>query len=44
MRWFCGLKLQLVINHKGSIVVVKITPGNVDRTYSKFLQSLIHTS
>ena len=30
MRWFCGLKLQLVINHKGSIVAVKITPANVD--------------
>lgn len=30
MGWFYGLKLHLVINHKGSIVVVKITPGNVD--------------
>lgn len=30
MGWFYGLKLHLVINHKGSIIAVKITPGNVD--------------
>lgn len=30
MGWFYGLKLHMVINHKGSIVAVKITPGNVD--------------
>ena len=30
MGWFFGLKLHLVINHKGSIVAVKITPGNID--------------
>jgi hypothetical protein len=30
MGWFYGLKLHLIINHKGSIVAVKITPGNVD--------------
>ena len=30
MGWFFGLKLHMVINHKGSIVAVKITPGNVD--------------
>lgn len=30
MGWFFGLKLHLVINHKGSIVAVKITPGNTD--------------
>src|SRR5262245_57679104 len=30
MGWFYGFKLHLVINHKGSIVAVKITPGNVD--------------
>lgn len=30
MGWFYGLKLHLVINHKGSIVAVKITPGNID--------------
>ncbi len=30
MGWFYGLKLHLVINHKGSIVAVKITSGNVD--------------
>jgi len=30
MGWFYGLKLHMVINHKGSIVAVKITPGNID--------------
>lgn len=30
MGWFYGLKLHMVINHKGSIMAVKITPGNVD--------------
>lgn len=30
MGWFYGLKLHLVINHKGSIVAVKITSGNID--------------
>lgn len=30
MGWFFGLKLHLVTNHKGSIMAVKITPGNVD--------------
>jgi hypothetical protein len=26
--WFYGLKLHLVINHKGEIMALKITPGN----------------
>jgi hypothetical protein len=30
MGWFYGLKLHMVINHKGSIMAVKITPGNID--------------
>jgi hypothetical protein len=30
MGWFYGLKLHMVLNHKGSIMAVKITPGNVD--------------
>lgn len=30
MGWFFGLKLHLVINHKGQIMAVKITQGNVD--------------
>ena len=30
MGWFYGLKLHLVINHKESIMAVKITPGNID--------------
>ena len=28
MGWFFGLKLHLVINHKGQIMALKITPGN----------------
>jgi hypothetical protein len=28
MGWFYGLKLHLVINHKGQIMALKITPGN----------------
>lgn len=30
MGWFYGFKLHLVINHKGEIMAVKITKGNVD--------------
>lgn len=30
MGWFFGFKLHLVINHKGEIMAVKITPGNTD--------------
>lgn len=30
MGWFYGLKLHTVFNHKGEIVAVTITPGNVD--------------
>ena len=28
MGWFFGFKLHFVINHKGQIMAVKITPGN----------------
>ena len=28
MGWFFGLKLHVVLNHKGAIVALKITPGN----------------
>jgi hypothetical protein len=28
MGWFYGLKLHVVINHKGQILALKITPGN----------------
>ena len=28
MGWFYGLKLHCVINHKGQIMVLRITPGN----------------
>jgi hypothetical protein len=28
MGWFFGLKLHFVINHKGEIMALKITPGN----------------
>jgi len=30
MGWFFGLKLHLIINHKGQIMAIKITPGNTD--------------
>jgi len=30
MGWFFGLKLHLVINHKGDIMNACLTPGNVD--------------
>ena len=30
MGWFFGFKLHAIINHKGEIMAVKITPGNVD--------------
>jgi len=30
MGWFFGLKLHLVLNHKGQIMAVRITPGNTD--------------
>ena len=29
MGWFFGLKLHFVINHKGEIMAVTITPGNI---------------
>ena len=29
MGWFYGLKMHFVINHKGEIMAVKITPGNI---------------
>ena len=30
MGWFFGMKLHVIINNKGEIVALKITPGNVD--------------
>ena len=30
MGWFFGFKLHLVVNQKGQLMAVKITPGNVD--------------
>ena len=32
MGWFFGLKLHFVINHKGQIMALKITPGNIADT------------
>jgi len=29
MGWFYGLKLHFVINHKGEVMALKITPGNM---------------
>ena len=28
--WFYGFKLHMVINHRGEIMAVRITPGNTD--------------
>ena len=28
--WFCGFKLHAIINHQGELLVIKVTPGNVD--------------
>jgi hypothetical protein len=30
MGWFYGFKLHLLINERGDILSVKITPGNID--------------
>ncbi len=30
MGWFYGFKLHLIINHKGEILGIKLTAGNVD--------------
>ena len=30
MGWFFGFKLHLIVNHKGQIMAIKITPGNTD--------------
>jgi hypothetical protein len=28
--WFLGLKLHIIINEKGGLMRIKLTPGNVD--------------
>lgn len=30
MGWFFGFKLHVVINHRGELMAIKITPGNTD--------------
>ena len=30
MGWFFGFKLHVVMNHKGELMAIKITPGNTD--------------
>ncbi len=42
MGWFCGFKLHLVINDKGEILDVELTPGNTDdrRLLPKFAEGL----
>ncbi len=32
MGWYFGFKLHLVINHKGKIIAVKVTPANKHET------------
>jgi len=41
MGWFFGLKLHFVINHKGQIVALKITPGHI--ADSTVLEEMIQT-
>lgn len=30
MGWFFGLKLHIIINEKGDLLSIKLTPGNID--------------
>ena len=30
MGWFFGVKLHLVINDRGELLAVRVTPGNID--------------
>jgi len=30
MGWFYGFKLHIVINHKGDLMALRITPSNTD--------------
>ena len=41
MGWFFGLKLHLILNHKGEIMAIKITPGNTDAR--KALKEMVKT-
>jgi hypothetical protein len=45
MGWFYSLKLHLIINMKGEIMAVKITPGNTDdlTVLRDFLRTLTNT-
>jgi transposase len=40
--WFFGFKLHVVINHRGEILAIRLTPGNVDdrKPVPKLCQSL----
>lgn len=42
MGWFYGLKLHLILNHKGQLMAVKITPGNTDdrKAFVKMVKGL----
>ncbi len=40
MGWFYGFKLHLIVNEKGDLLSVKLTPGNIadkDRSLMKIL-------
>ena len=30
MGWFFGFKLHVIMNHRGELMAIKITPGNID--------------
>jgi len=40
MGWFYGFKLHLIVNHRGDLVSVMLTPGNVDDRNLAMMQSL----
>ena len=42
MGWFFGFKLHLIVNHKGHIMAIRITPGNTDdrKTLLKIVKDL----
>lgn len=40
MGWFYGFKLHLIVNHRGDLVSVMLTPGNVDDRNLSVMRSL----
>jgi hypothetical protein len=40
MGWFFGFKLHLIVNHRGDLVSVMLTPGNADDRDFAIMQTL----